>query len=655
MLVTAATCGAAIILDAAASRRSEPAWVSFVFPLAVIASTGVGIALATRRRDNPIGWLLLINGLVVALSGLATNYAVYGVLEDPGSLPGSAFAAMFDQATWPLLFAPFAAIAFVFPDGHLPSPRWRPVALAAIGFLTLQLVVGFGAPRGLDPPFDVVASPLPQLPRAIFVPLYAIASLGLLLSLFAAAFAMRTRLRRASGAERQQIKLLAYAAVLIPLAVVVGWAESLIFGHAEAAATAALVVVLVAIPLAIGVAVLRYRLYEIDRLVNRTLVYVSLTALLAATYAAISLSVGVALGGGSALPTAAATLVVVLAFGRLRARVQRIVDRRFNRARYEGLRRVESYLVELRAGRAAPELTGTVLAEALDDPELELFFWLPDSKTYVDARGRTAQVIADGGRDLTPVRRGELPLGAVLHTPTLSRRPDVLESVINAAGLAIEIARLRAEVRRRLAEVEESRARIVTAGYEERRRLERDLHDGAQQRLVSIGLTIRHVQGQLGGGGGAIDAALDDTVDEVTRVIEELREMARGVRPACLDDGLAPALRDLASRTPLPTEVNVTDERFADQIEAAAYFVASEVLTNSVKHARASRATLSAERRDDSLVLQITDDGLGGAVATKRSGLAGVNDRVVAFGGVLDVSSPLGQGTTVTAELPCGW
>ena len=156
-------------------------------------------------------------------------------------------------------------------------------------------------------------------------------------------------------------------------------------------------------------------------------------------------------------------------------------------------------------------------------------------------------------------------------------------------------------MRRRLAEVQESRARIVTAGYEERRRLERDLHDGAQQRLVSIGLAIRHIQGQLGDAGGEITAQLDETVTEVTRAIEELRELARGVRPACLDEGLAPALRELASRAPLRTEVTATGERFAAPIEAAAYFVASEALTNSVKHARASRVTVSAERTNGSL------------------------------------------------------
>jgi len=239
-----------------------------------------------------------------------------------------------------------------------------------------------------------------------------------------------------------------------------------------------------------------------------------------------------------------------------------------------------------------------------------------------------------------------------VHDPRLAERPDLLDSVIEAAGLAIEIGRLRVEVRRRLAEVEESRARIVTAGYEERRRLERDIHDGAQQRLVSIGLALRHVQARLPEGSPEA-AELDTTVTVVSEAIEELRELARGVRPAGLDDGLAPALRQLASRASLPTRVDATNDRFDDGLETAAYFVASEALANAAKHARATRVDLTAARRDGWLVVSVSDDGVGGARPSEGSGLAGMTDRVAALGGRLDVESPPGAGTTVTAELPC--
>ena len=649
--VTAAVGTVVIWLDAV-SDGPEAEWGSYVFPLVVAMSSGVGVVLAIHRRENPIGWLLLANGLILTCSGVAENWAAYALFEHPGT-SGGTLAATVDNAIWPLLFAPFAAIAFVFPDGHLPSARWRPIAIGSGVCLVLSVTAQLFAPGTLDKPYKGVSNPLPELPEAVFLALMTLSSVGLLAALFAAAFAVRTRLRRAHGLERQQVKVLAYAAALIPLAVVVGWAEGFITGTADVAATIALAVVLVAVPLAIGVAVMRYRLYEVERIVNRTLVFVTLTALLAGTYAAVSLALGVALGAGSTLPTAAATLAVTLAFGQLRGRVQRVVDRRFNRARYEGLRRVERHLADLRGGRALPEETGAVLAAALGDTTLELFFSLPGSPGYVTVDGRPAHVAADAERDVTLVRRGDLALGAVRHDRALNEQPDVLESVVNAAGLAIEIARLGTEVRRRLAEVEESRERIVTAGYEERRRLERDLHDGAQQRLVSIGLSIRHIQGRIGDRGGDITAQLDETVAEVTRAIDELRELARGVRPACLDDGLGPALRELAARAPLRIEVVATSERFAEQIEAAAYFVASEALTNSVKHAHATRVAVSAERDNGSLVLRITDDGVGGASASARSGLAGMSDRVAALGGSVSVSSPPGRGTAVVAELPC--
>ncbi|MBA3735421.1 MAG: sensor histidine kinase [Actinobacteria bacterium] len=649
--LTVGVMAGASLLDAL-SRSTEPAWLSFVFPLAVVMSTSVGLVVATRRRYNPIGWLLLANGLVLALNGLAANYAAYGLLERPGSLPGTEWAVLFDQSGWPTVFAAFTAIAFVFPDGRLPSPRWRPIAWAAIASFALFLLLSFLRPGSFDKPFGAVSKPLPQLPEAIFIAPFTIGALGMLASLFAAALAVGTRLRRASGVERSQIKLLAYASALIPAAVVAGWAEGLLGSGSDTATVIGLVLVVLAIPLAIGVAVMRYRLYEVDRLINRTLVYLALSALLALTYAAVSLTLGVALGAGSTLPTAAATLAVALAFGALRSRVQMLVDRRFSRARYEGLRRVERYLVELRAGRAAPEATGPVLAEALGDPSLELFFWLPESDEHVDFAGRPAPVAPDSRRDLTPVRRGSLLLGAVLHDRALSERPDLLESVIDAAGLAIEIGRLRAEVARRLAEVEQSRARIVTAGYEERRRLERDLHDGAQQRLVSIGLALRHIQNQVPASSREA-GELDDTVVELGEAIKELRELARGVRPARLDDGLGAALRELASRSAPRTTVDVTEERFQDHLETAAYFVASEALANAAKHAQASQVTVTATSQNGSLLVCVRDDGVGGACPADGSGLGGMTDRVAALGGSLSVDSPPGQGTVVTVELPC--
>jgi signal transduction histidine kinase len=650
---TTAAFVAAIVLDAKAGTYGGGLWEGIAWSLATFSSTAVGFLLATKRRRNPIGWLLLANGLVISGLGLAETYADFAMLADPGALPGGNWAVLFNERAWPLLFAAVTAIAWVFPDGQLPSPRWRRFALAGAASFAALFVISLLAAERFEPPFAGVDSPLPELSEAVIGVPFMIAGLGSLACLFGGAFAVRTRLRRSHGVERLQFRWLAYAAALVPLAVVTCLVEAAISGRDGNATLIAVVVVLTAMPLAIGVAVMRYRLYEIDRLINRTLVYVGLSAALAVAFAAVSLGLGVAIGSGSTLPTAAATLAVALLFGPLRSRMQLLVDRRFNRDRYEALRAVESFVEDLRAGRAAPEEIERVLRRALGDHELELLFALAPEGMQVDAGGHPVQPRATGGRERTPVRRGDLALATVVHSSFLGERPDLLESVINAAGLPIEIARLRVEVRRQLAEVEESRARIVTAGDEERRRLERDLHDGAQQRLVSIGLALRHLQGKLPGG-SELAEALDSTVDEVAGAIAELRELARGVRPASLDDGLAPALRELAARSHLQTRVEATSDRFAERFETAAYFVASEALANAAKHADASTVTVSAGRSNGSLVVSVRDDGVGGAAPSPGSGLAGISDRVAALGGNVTVASSPGEGTVVTAELPCG-
>jgi signal transduction histidine kinase len=243
----------------------------------------------------------------------------------------------------------------------------------------------------------------------------------------------------------------------------------------------------------------------------------------------------------------------------------------------------------------------------------------------------------------------------VLHSPAPDGDLALLRRVVEAGGLAIEIARLRVELRRRLAEVEASRARIVEAANAERRRIERDLHDGAQQRLVSIGLALRHAQHELAGPApeGA-SRTLDGAVDEIAVAIAELRELARGLPPAQLDAGLGPAFRELARRAPVAVDMRVGGERFDRGLEAAAWFIGCEGLTNAVKHSRATRVALSAERTNGVLVVSVADDGVGGAAAIPGSGLSGLSDRVAALGGTLRIRSDPGTGTTLTAELPCG-
>ena len=390
----------AIWLESMATGHQTPAWEIAAWGAATFASSGVGLVLATRRGSNPIGWLLLANGLVLAAMGTADTVARYAVLDHPGALPGGAWAVLFNERAWPLLFVFVTAIAWVFPDGRLPSPRWRPYAIAATASYTILIALSFLAAERFSEEYAHVASPLPEVSESIIGIPFLVCGLGALASLVGGALAVRTRLRRSTGVEHKQVKWLAFAAALIPAAVVVCLVEVAITGSDGPATVLAVVVALTAIPVAVGIAVMRYRLYEIDRLINRTLVYVGLSAALAAIFAAVALAVGVAIGSGSTLSTAVATLTVALLFGPLRRRVQLLVDRRFDRARYEGLRTVERFLADLWEGRAGPEATGAVLARALDDPGLELLFRLPGGEVDVDATGRV--VDGAGGPEARP-------------------------------------------------------------------------------------------------------------------------------------------------------------------------------------------------------------------------------------------------------------
>jgi len=296
------------------------------------------------------------------------------------------------------------------------------------------------------------------------------------------------------------------------------------------------------------------------------------------------------------------------------------------------------------------------LALALEDPTLELGLWIPDRGIYVDAAGAELLVPEEGAeRAVTLIEHEGAPLAVLVHDPTLREEPKLVEAVAAAARLALVNARLHAEVRAQLETVQESRARIVAAADEERRRIERDLHDGAQQRLVALALELRSAQRQLGTSGAELERLLSSTADELQVAVEELRSLAQGIHPGILTQGgLAHALEALAARAPLPVTVDATLERFPPEIEATAYFVACEALTNVVKHAGASKASIDARRANGLLVIEIADDGAGGAEQSGGSGLRGLTDRVEARGGRLAVESVPGSGTRVRGELPCG-
>jgi signal transduction histidine kinase len=314
---------------------------------------------------------------------------------------------------------------------------------------------------------------------------------------------------------------------------------------------------------------------------------------------------------------------------------------------------VAELIVELRSP-LPPGGLRAALRRTLGDPSLELAYRVGDG--YVDLDGRPVDV-EEPGRAVTVAEHGGRPVAALVHDPSLREAPELLDAACAAAALALENERLQAELRARLEDLRASRARIVAAGDEERRRLERNLHDGAQQRLVSLALALGLAEDMLAADEDPAEAreVVATAKGELRAAIDELRELAHGLHPAVLSErGLPMALEALAQRAHVPVELDVPDERLPPPVEAALYYVASEALANAAKHARAQRMSVQLGRRNGSVVLAVRDDGIGGAALEGGSGLRGLADRVEALDGELTVDSRSGEGTVLRAEIPCG-
>jgi signal transduction histidine kinase len=298
------------------------------------------------------------------------------------------------------------------------------------------------------------------------------------------------------------------------------------------------------------------------------------------------------------------------------------------------------------------------LALSLGDPSVQLAYWWPDRQAFVDLEGRLVDLSGlPPGRTPTILERGGERVGALVHDRHLDQEPELIEAVGAAAALAVDNERLHAQLRAQLEEVRASRTRIVETADAERRRIERDLHDGAQQRLVTMALQLGAVRsGQSRSGNPSLATALEEMSDHLSIALGELRDLARGIHPAVLTEGgLGPALLSLAERSPVPAHVaEAPAERLPRTVEATAYFIVSEALANTAKHARASSVTITVARSDSHLEVAVIDDGIGGADAGRGSGLCGLADRAAALGGDLRVESPRGHGTRVIARIPCG-
>jgi signal transduction histidine kinase len=301
------------------------------------------------------------------------------------------------------------------------------------------------------------------------------------------------------------------------------------------------------------------------------------------------------------------------------------------------------------------EALQAALGRTLGDPTLVLAYRLPNSIGHADAAGQPVLVPPiTSDRASAPIEREGTEVAAIVYDASLDEDPEMVEAVRAAAAMALDNERLLAESEARLAEVQASRQRIVAAGDAERRRLERDLHDGAQQRLVALSLQLRMIRSDIRRDPDQAEQLAASASDELAHSLQELRELARGIHPATLDQGLASALESLAARSTVATAVSCdVPEHVPRAVELAVYFVACEALANVGKYAEATTASVRLSRRAGGVAIEIADDGVGGADASHGSGLHGLADRVEALNGRLFVTSPPGAGTVVTAELPC--
>jgi signal transduction histidine kinase len=622
----------------------QPAYKSVLFGLYNLTIVVIGALIAVRHPRSPIGWILL--GFSTQIAVLSDFVAAYGHRASLESWSAGPLAEWIGFGTWSTGALMWVLALLFIPTGRLPGPRWRLVAWAGCAGDLLYIPAWL-----LDPangtnfisgtnPYAVPGPPYGVLAAAGggVLTLAAVGSLASLVVRYAAA----------GPVERLQLKWVALAG----LDIVVIVPACLAFYTRSGVVRALLPVVLTVAALCLGAAVLRYRLFDVDRIVNRTVVYLTLSILLAAAYGATAIALGAILGGFSSWTAAGGTLVAAAAFRPLRRTVQDMVDRRFYRQKHDAGVRIDGFLGALRAGTEQPEHVENLLRDVLHDPTLRVLMLLPASNHHSDVYGNPVE--PDPVRPTARLDRGGTADVLVEYTPTEDPARDAaVRSAIERSRLAIEIARLGVDLNRQLAELDRSRARIAGAADEERRRIQRDLHDGAQQRLVTVGLSLRAAEARLRAEGRTTEAdRLDTAVANLATTIEELRDLTQQLPLAQLDAGIDAAFRELAERAPLPVTVEVAVDRLDRAVEATAYFVGCEGLTNVIKHAQASAAILSAVRRNGSLLVSVADNGVGGAAARPGSGLAGLADRVDAAGGRLLVRSDAG-GTLVTAELPC--
>ncbi len=639
----------------------------------------VAMLIVRQQPRNRMGWVLHAIGFSWAVAGLADVYVGVGLELRPGSLPGGEVVEVLNSATWvpPIILMGVFAI-LLFPDGRPPSPRWRGrawgAAVAGVAvFLAIVLSPG---------PVEDVLVPLAENPlgidalRPLIDVLFAVGLPLIPVCIIAAAVALARRFRGSSGTRRLELAWLATAGFVVAVTYAASMVASVPYLFDDVPqneSTVSLVLQDVSIlsfgliPVAIGVAITRHGLYEMSGLIGRTLMVGALGVFITLVYVGVVVGVGAAIGQRqpSVWLSVGATAIVAVAFQPVRERMQRLVNRLVYGARATPYEVLSDFAVRM-AGQYTtsellPRMTQTV-SESLGGARVEMWLLGGDRLTQEAAwpegvRRDPVPVrdaddigsLVDADRVVVVRHRGE-PLGALAvsldgREALTSTEETLLEHVASQAGLVLRNVRL-------VDDLAASRQRLVTSGDAQRRRIERNLHDGAQQSLVAVALMLRMAAARKDA--AAMSTAVSEAADQLQRAIAELRELARGIHPAILTDrGLGPALASLADRCPVPVQLdNEVRRRLPGPIEATLYFVAAEALTNVAKYASASVVSLRLSKTSEGVALEIADDGRGGADPSGGTGLLGLADRAAVVGGALSVSSPPGHGTTIVCTVP---
>jgi signal transduction histidine kinase len=663
----------AIVAMVLVSANGESLAQQWPYVIAFAMFGVVGALIVSRDRRNVIG-LMLLGCSVLVGSGFLAGELTTWLVTDGSRGPAAQIGAILNSCTWLLGLVPIIfLLPLLLPDGRLPSRRWRPFlwfVLATLAVLVVLVLLGdrtltgssnrARVPNPLYVPAIGRIPPIDPVFGILFPVIFALSGLSLFL-----------RFRRSRGAERQQIKWVVFGVGIAFIGIVVSGSFRDPVANAVVNAGGFL-----AFPLSIGIAVLRFHLYDLDVVVRKTVVYAALALFATLVYLAIVVGLGASLGQGNSFLTMVAAVVVAISFQPVRGWLTRFANRLVYGKRatpYEVLsefseRVGDAYADEDVLPRMARILGEGIAAERADvwlavDRELRDVASWPAAGERLDAiplTNGTVPAIESAERVYPVEQAGEL-LGALavrkpVSDPVSPSDEKLVADLAAQAGLVLRNVRLTEELKARLDDLKAAQKRLVSAQDEERRKLERNIHDGAQQQLVALAVKARLARSLTDRDPAKTVELLEGLESETQDALENLRDLARGIYPPLLaDKGLVAAVESQARKAPIPVELQAEGVgRLPRDIEAAAYFSILEALQNVTKYAEATRVIVRLSASDGSLAFEIEDDGVGFAPDSTPTGtgLQGIADRLTALDGVLEVRSSPGSGTTVSGSVP---